>query len=137
MCAIGDALYDYDNDIVKFRGLQSTINDHDGISWLQFMLDRLQQIPCTPCPTNVDGMDSEVLKELVRAWQEVHDEKMALYRHLVAVVRVHLDYRHAVLCVSKNSLFKLEVCLPRSVNGILQPAGRKPDCAPRHRRTTP
>ena len=93
MCAIGDALYDYDNDIVKFRGLQSTINDHDGISWLQFMLDRLQQIPCTPCPTNVDGMDSEVLKELVRAWQEVHDEKMALYRHLVAVVRVHLDYR--------------------------------------------
>ena len=95
MCAIGDALHDYDNDIVQVRGLQSTINDHDGISWLQFMLDRLQQIPCTPSPTNDDvgGMDSEVLKELVRAWQEVHDEKLAIYRHLVAVVRVHLDYR--------------------------------------------
>ena len=85
MCAIGDALHDYDNDIVQVRGLQSTINDHDGISWLQFMLDRLQQIPCTPSPTNDDvgGMDSEVLKELVRAWQEVHDEKLAIYRHLV------------------------------------------------------
>ena len=80
MCAIGDALHDYDSDFVKVRGLQSTIHDH-GMSWLQFMFDRLQQIPCKPCPTNddVDGMDSEGLKELVRAWQEVHDEKMALY----------------------------------------------------------
>ena len=67
MCAIGDALHDYDYDIVKVRGLQSTINDH-GMSWLQFMFDRLQQIPCTPCPNDdVDGMDREELKELVRA----------------------------------------------------------------------
>jgi hypothetical protein len=93
MCAIGDALHDYDYDIVKVRGLQSTINDH-GMSWLQFMFDRLQQIPCTPCPNDdVDGMDREELKELVRAWQEVHDEKMALYRHLAGVVRVQLEYR--------------------------------------------
>jgi hypothetical protein len=67
---IGDALHDYDARIVSCTGLQGTVGDQ-GMSWLQFMFDRLQQMRM-PCPKNddVNGMDSEELKELVRACRE-------------------------------------------------------------------
>jgi hypothetical protein len=50
--ARGDALHDYDARIVSCTGLQGTVGDQ-GMSWLQFMFDRLQQMRM-PCPKNDD-----------------------------------------------------------------------------------
>ncbi len=49
---IGDALHDYDARIVSCTGLQGIVGDQ-GMSWLQFMFDRLQQMRM-PCPKNDD-----------------------------------------------------------------------------------